>query len=67
MMPAERPMTKAALDAFIDASAAVLGLTIAPEWRAAVRANLAVTFRLGAVVEEFELPDEAEPAPVFTA
>jgi 1-carboxybiuret hydrolase subunit AtzG-like protein len=66
-MPAEHLMTDAALDAFIDASAAVLGLTIAPEWRAAVRANLTVTFRLGAVVEEFELPDEAEPAAVFTA
>jgi hypothetical protein len=55
------------LDAYIDASAVVLGLTIAPEWRAAVRANLATTFRLGALVAEFELPDEAEPAPVFTA
>jgi hypothetical protein len=60
-------MTDVELDAFIDASAVVLGLTIAPEWRAAVRANLAVTFRLGSVVEDFALPDEAEPAPVFTA
>jgi hypothetical protein len=66
-MPAQRPMTDAELDAYIDASSVVLGLTIAPEWRVAVRANLAVTFRLGAVVEEFELPDEAEPAPVFVA
>jgi Protein of unknown function (DUF4089) len=66
-MPAERPMTDAELDAYIEASAVVLGLTIAPEWRAAVRSNLATTFRLGAVVEEFELPDEAEPAPVFVA
>lgn len=60
-------MTDAELDAYIDASAVVLGLTIAPEWRAAVRANLAVTFRLASVVAEFELPDEAEPAPVFVA
>ncbi len=60
-------MTEAELDAFMDASAAVLGLAIAPEWRAAVRANLAVTFRLSAVVEEVPLPDEAEPAPVFLA
>jgi len=60
-------MTDAELDNYLDASAMVLGLTIAPEWRAAVRANLAVTFRLGAVVDEFDLPDEAEPAPVFTA
>jgi hypothetical protein len=60
-------MTDAELDAYMDASAAVLGLTIAPEWRDAVRANLMVTFRLAAVVEEFDLPDEAEPAPVFSA
>jgi hypothetical protein len=60
-------MTEAELDAFIAASSAVLGLPVAPEWRAAVRANLAITFRLGSVVGEFELPDEAEPAPVFAA
>jgi hypothetical protein len=60
-------MTDDELDAFMDASAAVLGLSIAPEWRDAVRANLMVTFRLAAVVEEFDLPDEAEPAPVFSA
>jgi len=60
-------MTDAELDAYMDASAAVLGLTIAPEWRDAVPANLMVTFRLAAVVEEFDLPDEAEPAPVFSA
>jgi len=60
-------MTDAELDAFIDASAATLGLKIEPAWRAAVRANLAVTFRMGALVSEFKLRDEAEPAPVFTA
>lgn len=67
LMPGERLMNDADLDAYIDASAVVLGLSIAPEWRAAVRANLAIAFRLGAVVAAFELPDEAEPAPVFTA
>ena len=60
-------MTDADLDAFMDASATVLGLTIEPDWREAVRANLAITFRLGGLVGDFELPDEAEPAPVFTA
>jgi hypothetical protein len=67
MMPEERLMTDTDLDAFINASAVVLGLTIAPEWRAAVRANLSVTFRLAAEVGDFALPDDAEPAPVFTA
>jgi hypothetical protein len=60
-------MNDAELDAFMDASATALGLKIAPAWRDAVRANLAVTFRLGLVVEEFDLPDEAEPAPIFSA
>ena len=60
-------MTDDDLNAFMDASAVALGLTIAPEWREAVKANLAITFRLGDVVESFALPDEAEPAPVFRA
>jgi hypothetical protein len=55
------------LDKLIDAAAAALGLLIEPEWKPAIRANLAVTLRLAAVVAEFELPDEAEPAPVFEA
>ncbi len=66
-MPGNFQMTDAELDAFMDSSAGILGLSIAPEWREAVRANLAVTFRLGALLWEFELPDTAEPAPVFTA
>lgn len=60
-------MTDAELDAFIDASAGVLGIVIDPSWREAVRVNLAVTFRMGALVGEFPLEDEAEPAPVFVA
>jgi hypothetical protein len=55
------------LDAYIDAAARVLDLTIEPEWKPSVRANLEVTLRLAAVVSEFALPDEAEPAPVFEA
>ena len=60
-------LTDADLDRYIDASALVLGLAIAPAWRAEVRANLAMTLRQAAVVADFALPDEAEPAPVFTA
>ena len=55
------------LDAYIDAAAQALGLTVKPEWKPAVRANLEVTFRLAALVAEKELPDDAEPAPVFHA
>ncbi|HZT47845.1 MAG TPA: AtzG-like protein, partial [Hyphomicrobiaceae bacterium] len=40
------------LDALIDASAAALALPIEPEWKPAIRANLAVTLRLAAMVAE---------------
>ena len=55
------------LDSYIDAAAQALGLSVQPEWKPAVRANLDVTFKLGALVGEKELPDDAEPAPVFRA
>jgi hypothetical protein len=52
---------------FIAASARALALPIDPAWYPAVRANLTATWRLAALVTEFELPDDAEPAPVFQA
>jgi len=55
------------LDQFIEAAARSLNLQVAPEWLPAVKANLQVTLQLGAIVEQFQLPDEAEPAPVFKA
>ena len=55
------------LDPYIDAAAQALGIPVKPEWKPAVRANLDVTFRLAALVAEKELPDDAEPAPVFRA
>jgi hypothetical protein len=55
------------LDEFIDAAAHALALPIEPEWKSAVRANLAVTLRLAHMVAEFELSDETEPAPVYEA
>ena len=55
------------LDAYIDAAAQALGLPVEPEWKGEIRANLAVTFKLAAMVGEKELPDDAEPAPVFKA
>jgi hypothetical protein len=60
-------MQEDAFDALIEASAAALGLPIEPEWKPAIKANLQVTLRLANVVAEFELPDEAEPAPTFEA
>ena len=55
------------MDDFIEAAARALGLPAEPEWRPAIKANLQVTLRLGTLVAELALPDDAEPAPVFHA
>lgn len=55
------------LDQFIEAAARALSLPIEPEWKPAIRANLEMTLKHAALVDEFPLPDEAEPAPVFRA
>jgi hypothetical protein len=60
-------MTDDDLDALATAGAHLMGVTVDPAWREAVRTNLRVSIALGALVASFELPDEAEPAPVFVA
>jgi hypothetical protein len=45
----------------------VLALPVEPQWLAAIKTNLEVNLRMAAFVAEFALPDETEPAPVFTA
>jgi hypothetical protein len=55
------------LDQFIEAAAHALALAVEPAWKGAVKANLEVTLRLAASFADFPLPDDAEPAPVFTA
>ena len=55
------------LDDFIDAAARMLDLPLEPAWQPAIKANLEVTLRQGALVADFALPDDAEPAPVFRA
>ena len=44
-----------------------LDLPLQAEWQGAVKANLAVTLKHAALVADFPLSDEAEPAPVFKA
>ena len=56
-----------ALDDYIDAVAKALALPVEESWRPAVRANLDVSLRLARLVDEFALPDETEPASVFSA
>jgi Protein of unknown function (DUF4089) len=61
------PAAPELLDQFIEAAAHVLALPVEPAWKGAVKANLEVTLRLAASFADFPLPDDAEPAPVFTA
>ena len=65
-MPAKRPQ-RDPLDDFIIASARALDLKIDEAWMPAVCGNLAVTLRFAALVGAFDLPDDADPAPVFKA
>jgi len=62
----QEPSTQA-LDALIEANAELLDLTIDPSWVPSIRQSLATTYRMALFVEAFELPDDAEPAPVFEA
>ncbi|HEY1315397.1 MAG TPA: DUF4089 domain-containing protein [Steroidobacteraceae bacterium] len=55
------------LDEFIAAAARALEIPLDPEWKPAVKSNLDVTLKHAAVVAEFEMPDDAEPAPIFKA
>lgn len=58
-------MNDTELDAFILSGAALLGIPLDPQWRPAIRMHLAISLGHAATVLEFELPDEADPAPVF--
>ena len=58
---------KDSLDDFITAAADALALPVDPAWRPAVRTHLEITLILGKSIEDFDLPDDAEPAPVFRA
>ena len=72
---AKKPKAKAAtpsatrdpLDTFIDAAVVSLGVTCDAAWLPAIKMNLEVILRQAALVDEFALPDETEPAPVFEA
>ena len=55
------------IDALAAASAQALGLTLDPAWHGSIAFNLRLILRHAALVDEFALPDDAEPAPVFHA
>ncbi len=55
------------IDDYIASVANALSLRIEPSWQPAVRANLEASLRLAKLVDDFPLPDDAEPASVFSA
>jgi len=55
------------IDALVTANAQALGLTLDPAWHDSIAFNLRLILRHAALVDEFALPDDAEPAPVFHA
>lgn len=54
-------------DELIQSAAKILGIPLDNAWKPAIRANLEVTLKLARIVDEFPLPDDAEPAPVYEA
>jgi hypothetical protein len=54
-------------DQWIDAIAPVVKLDIAPDQRAAVKANLKIAAKMAALLEKAALDDETGPAPVYRA
>ena len=61
------PPKSDAIDAMVAAGAKALSLSIDPAWQPNVKFNLQLILRHAALVDEFSLPDDAEPAPVFRA
>ena len=55
------------IDSLVAASAQALGLPLDPAWQDDIKFNLRLILRHAALVDEFHLPDDAEPAPVFHA
>ena len=55
------------VEALVETSAQALGISLDPAWRNGVAFNLRLILRHAKLVDEFALPDDTEPAPVFHA
>jgi hypothetical protein len=55
------------IDSLVAASAAALHLPTDPAWLAGIKFNLRLVLKHAALVDEFPLPDDEDPAPVFHA
>ena len=62
-----QPPKRDAIDSLVVANAQALGLALDPSWEAGVKLNLQLILRHAALVDEFPLPDDAEPAEIFHA
>ena len=56
---------KTSVEAYVDAAAALIGLPIAPEHRAAVIANFELSRTIAAAALRVSLPDDLTAGPVF--
>ena len=52
-------------EALIEATAAMLQLPIAPEYRDGVRQNVKTAAKMAALVEQVKLADDTDPGPVY--
>jgi hypothetical protein len=55
------------LDVLVTAAAEALALPLDPAWHDGIKFNLQLVMGMAAQLDEFPLPDSAEPAPVFHA
>lgn len=65
--PPKRTEQPNALEVLAAASAEALGLPVEATWQGEVKRNLQLLLKHAALVDEFSLSDESEPAPVFRA
>jgi Protein of unknown function (DUF4089) len=63
----ERAKKADPLAALVAAGAAALALPIDKAWRVSVQRNLEVILKHAERVDQFQLPDDVQPGPVFRA
>lgn len=53
------------MEAIVQALSIALGLDVAPEWVPGVAQQLTVSLSMADLLDTVDLPDEAQPAPVY--
>ncbi len=56
-----------AIETLVVATAQALALPLDPAWHNDVKRNVRLLYVHAALIDDFTLPDESEPAPVFRA